>query len=323
MRLKGKPVCMTGRHARTRCRRVPLLSLRTKIVALRGAERRGQDWIADQLGVAARTVSRVLRRHNVPYLRDCDPITGEVIRASKAIAVRYERARPGELVHMDVKKLGRIPDGGGWRAHGRAGRDGHLRLGFDYVHSLVDDHSRFAYSETLADEKATTCAAFLTRAAAFFRAHGIDRIEQVMTDNAWAPTTTLCAGCAPNSTPAKCSSNPTAPGRTAKSSDSIEHCNQSGPTGRSSSATPSAQQHLHLGCSTTTLDDATAQSAASHPSAACYQPDGRVHLVAGDFAFAAPFQHDCGDHQLRLRHGRPPTRSRGANYVARQLPTMF
>ena len=70
-------------------------------------------------GVPARTVSRILRRHRVPYLRECDPLTGEVIRASKTTAVRYERDRPGELVHMDVKKIGRIPDGGGWKAHGR------------------------------------------------------------------------------------------------------------------------------------------------------------------------------------------------------------
>ena len=68
----------------------------------------------------ARTVSRILRRHHVPRLAVCDPMTGEVIRASKTTAVRYERERPGELVHMDVKKIGRIPDGGGWRAHGRA-----------------------------------------------------------------------------------------------------------------------------------------------------------------------------------------------------------
>ena len=68
----------------------------------------------------ARTVTRVLRRHQMPYLRECDPLTGEVIRSSKGSAVRYERDRPGELVHMDVKKIGKIPDGGGWRAHGRA-----------------------------------------------------------------------------------------------------------------------------------------------------------------------------------------------------------
>ncbi|HEV7828418.1 MAG TPA: integrase core domain-containing protein, partial [Pseudonocardiaceae bacterium] len=124
------------------------------------------------------------------YLRECDPMTGEVIRASKTTAVRYERERPGELVHMDVKKIGRIPEGGGWRAHGRAHasitRDRNTKIGFDYVHSMVDDHSRLAYSEILPDEKGTTCAAFLTRAAAYFHDHGITRIERLMTDNAWA-----------------------------------------------------------------------------------------------------------------------------------------
>jgi len=161
-----------------------------RVLALRDRERRGQDWIGPELGVPARTVSRILRRHHRPYLRECDPMTGEVIRASKTTAVRYERGRPGELVHMDVKKLGRIPEGGGWRARGReaasTSRDHKGRVGFDYVHSLVDDHSRLAYSEVLPDEKGPTCAAFLDRAATYFAAHGITRIERVMTDNAWA-----------------------------------------------------------------------------------------------------------------------------------------
>src|SRR5690242_6176876 len=91
-----------------------------QVLALRERERRGQDWIGAELGLAARTVSRILRRHRVRYLRELDPVTGQPIRASKATAIRYERARPGELVHMDVKKIGRIPDGGGWRARGRA-----------------------------------------------------------------------------------------------------------------------------------------------------------------------------------------------------------
>jgi transposase InsO family protein len=161
-----------------------------RVLALRDRERRGQDWIGPELGVPARTVSRILRRHQRPYLRDCDPMTGELIRSSKTTAVRYERERPGELVHMDVKKIGRIPEGGGWRAHGREAasirRDRKGRVGFDYVHSLVDDHSRLAYSEVLPDEKGTTCAAFLDRAATYFAARGITRIERVMTDNAWA-----------------------------------------------------------------------------------------------------------------------------------------
>lgn len=89
-------------------------------MALREHERRGQDWLGAELGVPPRTVSRILRRHQLPYLCQLDPISGELIRSSKATAVRYERDRPGELAHMDVKKIGRIRDGGGWKAHGRA-----------------------------------------------------------------------------------------------------------------------------------------------------------------------------------------------------------
>jgi transposase InsO family protein len=171
-----------------------------RIVELRGRERRGPAWLDAELGVPARTVSRVLVRRGQPRLAALDPMTGEVIRSSKATAVRYERSRPGELVHMDVKKLGRIPDGGGWRAHGRAAgstsRDRATRVGYDYVHSLVDDHTRLAYSEILPDERGATCAAFLARAAAYFAAHGIDRIERVMTDNAWAYRYSLRGVCA-------------------------------------------------------------------------------------------------------------------------------
>jgi transposase InsO family protein len=171
-----------------------------RIVELRRRERRGPAWIGAELGVPARTVSRVLVRRGQPRLAVLDPMTGAVIRASKATAVRYERSRPGELVHMDVKKLARIPDGGGWRAHGRAATVDHrhkpVPTGFDYVHSLVDDYSRLAYSEILPDEKGTTCAGFLTRAAAYFAAHGIDRIERVMTDNAWAYKHSLKGVCA-------------------------------------------------------------------------------------------------------------------------------
>jgi transposase InsO family protein len=171
-------------------RRTPT-EVEQRVLELRRRERRGPDWISAEAGVPARTVSRILRRHQVPPLALCDPMTGEVIRASKVTAVRYERDRPGELVHMDVKKFGRIPDGGGWRARGgttanHTARVAKSPIGFNYVHSLVDDHSRLAYSEILPDEKGPTCAGFLTRAAAYFAAHGITRIERIMTDNAWA-----------------------------------------------------------------------------------------------------------------------------------------
>ena len=165
-----------------------------QIIELRRRERRGPDWLGAQLGVPARTVSRVLARRGLPRLAVLDPITGEVIRASKVTTIRYERQRPGELVHVDVKKLGRIPDGGGWRARGlaatKAEKNRRARagqgVGYDYIHSMIDDHSRLAYSEVLADEKGPTCAGFLSRAAAYFADHGIEHIDQVMTDNAMA-----------------------------------------------------------------------------------------------------------------------------------------
>lgn len=166
-------------------------AVEASIVELRTRERRGRDWVAAELDVPARTVSRVLARHGVPHLNELDSITGELLRASRKTTLRYERDRPGELVHMDVKKLGRIPDGGGWRAEGQTtqnhrSRVNKTRVGYDYVHSLVDDHSRLAYSEILPDEKGTTCAGFLERAIAYFASHGITRIERLITDNAWA-----------------------------------------------------------------------------------------------------------------------------------------
>jgi transposase InsO family protein len=158
-----------------------------RVLDARRQHRRGQDWIGPEVGVPARTVSSILRRHDMPRLCECDPLTGEVIRASKTTAVRYERERPGELVHMDVKKIGRIPDGGGWKAHGRqmgsSAAKKKAKIGYDYVHSVVDDHSRVAYSEIHLDERADTCAEFFERAIEFFADHGVT-IQRLITDNA-------------------------------------------------------------------------------------------------------------------------------------------
>jgi transposase InsO family protein len=159
-----------------------------QVVEARRKLRVGQDRLADELGVPARTISRILRRHHMPYLAECDPLTGGVIRTSKVTATRYERDRPGELIHVDVKKLGRIPDGGGWRAWGRNRVTPKARVGYDYVHAAVDDHTRLAYSEIHPDEQGDTAAGFLLRAAEFFASCGIDRIEEVMTDNHWSYT---------------------------------------------------------------------------------------------------------------------------------------
>ena len=201
-----------------------------RVLALRAQHRRGQDEIGPELGVAPRTVSRILRRHRVPYLRELDSVTGEVIRASKTTAVRYERDRPGELVHMDVKKLGRVPDGGGWRV-ARPRRPGtHAATGRRHSDSttstpLVDDHSRLAYSEVLPDEKGTTCAGFLDRAAGYFAARGIPRIERVMTDNAWAyRSRSLRTVASRDSEPGRCSSSRTAPGSNGKVCEDWRRC---------------------------------------------------------------------------------------------------
>ncbi|HEY8317284.1 MAG TPA: IS481 family transposase [Amnibacterium sp.] len=169
------------------------------VLRIRAEARVGRDEVAARSGVPARTVSRILARHGVPRLALLDPMTGELLRSSKATAVRYEREKPGELVHMDVKKLGRIPDGGGWRALGRGAggnRDRKHGTGYDYVHSLIDDHSRLAYSEVLDDEQGPTCAAFLERAIGYFADHGIPRIERLITDNAFAYRFSLRTVCA-------------------------------------------------------------------------------------------------------------------------------
>jgi transposase InsO family protein len=157
-----------------------------RVLACRDTHRVGRDEVARRTGVPARTVSRILARHDRPPLAWLDPTTGQLIRASRSTAVRYERDAPGDLIHVDVKKLGRIPDGGGWRVHGRGERPNWKRgLGFDYVHAAVDDHSRMAYAEVLPDETGITAAGFLLRAAQYFAEHGI-QIREVLTDNAFA-----------------------------------------------------------------------------------------------------------------------------------------
>jgi transposase InsO family protein len=139
--------------------------------------------IAETLGMALSTVSGILTRIGM----------GKLGRLGLDPAVRYERSRPGELVHVDVKRLGRIEGGAGKRITGGIKRNPDRRkldaagverkiIGWEYVHVCVDDYSRLAYAEVLPDEKAITAVAFLTRALAFFRRHGI-HVERVLTDN--------------------------------------------------------------------------------------------------------------------------------------------
>lgn len=138
--------------------------------------------------LAPATAHRILVRRGLNRLRDLDPPTGGQLRE----VIRYEHDRLGDLVHVDVKKLGRIPTGGSWRMHGvgtepaRASKrtgPGTGKAGYTYLHSALDDHSRLAYTEALDDEKAVTAVAFWHRAVAFFAAHGITPIRRRLTDN--------------------------------------------------------------------------------------------------------------------------------------------
>jgi transposase InsO family protein len=150
------------------------------IAALRRLRFTGPE-IAELLSMARSTVSGILTRIGM----------GKLGRLGLEPARRYERERPGELVHIDVKKLGRIQRGAGKRVLGRTQRS--LRVtdalgarrgtaGWDYVHIAIDDCTRLAYAEVLADEKATTAIGFLRRAVGFFERHGIE-VERVLTDN--------------------------------------------------------------------------------------------------------------------------------------------
>lgn len=155
-----------------------------RIMGLRVSRRWGPARIAYRLGLKPSTVHKVLRRYDAPPLSWTDPATGCRLRA-KPKARRYEHEAPGDLVHVDVKKLGRIPDGGGHRVHGRA-KGNRIKKGTKpgtaFIHNAVDDHSRLAYCEILADEKKETTSAFWERANAWFNSCGIS-VQRVLTDN--------------------------------------------------------------------------------------------------------------------------------------------
>lgn len=187
---------LTDRSSRPR--RQPSRStqhLERRIVALRFTRRWGPHRIGYHLHVPRSTVGRVLARYRMPLLHHLDQATGLPVRKPKP--VRYEVAVPGELVHVDIKKLGLIPDGGGWRVHGRGSvqdRRAHVARtrahrrgaspsrGYTFLHHAVDDCTRLAYSERLPNERKETAAAFWTRARSFFAEHGIT-VTAVMTDN--------------------------------------------------------------------------------------------------------------------------------------------
>jgi transposase InsO family protein len=162
-----------------------------KIVHLRWKQRLGPVPIAAKLGMPSSTVHAVLTRCRLNRLGHLDRVTGEPAR-------RYERTRPGELIHVDVKKLGNIPDGGGWRYLGKPQGDQNristkartgvknqyygARVGTCFVHTVIDDYTRIAYAECHDDETAATAASVLYRAVAWFAERGVV-VERVLSDN--------------------------------------------------------------------------------------------------------------------------------------------
>jgi transposase InsO family protein len=170
--------------------------IRPEVVELIEEWRRVKKWtareIADELDrqgepISVATVSRWLVRLGINRRADLDP-DGATNRTPQRIVARY----PGHMVHLDVKKAGRIPDGGGWRAHGRGSTEAKanararpkgVKAGYVYLHSAIDGYSRLAYTEHLPNETAQTTIGFFHRARAFFAAHGITRLVRVVTDN--------------------------------------------------------------------------------------------------------------------------------------------
>lgn len=163
------------------------------ILELRRLEKWGAARIAAHLAtvgidVSASTVQRTLKRHDLSRVTDMDPPTGELARA-----IRYEKDYAGEMVHVDIKKVGRIPKGGGWAVHGigseehkasrRASNRKGQKVGNAYLHSMVDDYSRVAYTEVLDNEQGPTAAGFWLRAVSYLSTFGVVHVERCLTDN--------------------------------------------------------------------------------------------------------------------------------------------
>jgi transposase InsO family protein len=185
----GEPMIDRSSRPRRQPLRTPPVVVR-RVLELRWRKRLGPLQLAARTGVAASTVHKILTRNRMNRLNYVDQATGEPIR-------RYEHDHPGSLIHVDVKKLGNIPDGGGWRfvgrpsgsknrsatvAERRSGKNRGPLLGHAFVHTVIDDHTRIAYAEVHDDETAQTATAVLARAVTWYAARGIS-VERVLSDN--------------------------------------------------------------------------------------------------------------------------------------------
>jgi len=220
--------------------------------------------IAECLDMALSTVSGILTRIGM----------GKLGRLGLEPARRYERSRPGELLHIDVKKLGRIQIPGhrvtGNRAQRarrtRVGNDGRLlgTAGWEYVHICIDDATRLAYAEVLEDEKGSTAVGFLRRALAFYASHGIT-VEQLLTDNGSAYRSVLHAIACRALGIRHLRTRPYRPQTNGKAERFIRTMLAAGPTARSTATAASAPQRYQDGSTATTGGDHTAPSATNHP----------------------------------------------------------
>jgi len=236
------------------------------------AERQRTGWgprlIAGTTGVAHSTVHAILRRHGL----------SRVPKAPREAVVRFEWPCPGDLLQMDTKRLARFTRPG-HRVTGdrhRTGAEKRARVGWEFCHSIIDDHSRITYSELHDDERAGTVVAFLRRALTFYAGLGITP-RRLQTDNAWTYThnNALAAllareGIRHRTIP------PRTPKRNGKSSATSRPSRANGPTGSATAQAPPEQQHCHTGSSTTTAADRTPRSATGHPSAALPTSQGRT-----------------------------------------------
>jgi transposase-like protein len=229
------------------------------IAALRRLRMTGPE-IAEVLDMPLSTVSGILTRIGL----------GKLGRLGLEAAVRYERQRPGELIHIDVKKLGRIARPG-HRVLGRQSAGGHhqnrYHHGWEYVHVAVDDATRLAYVEVLDDEKAVTAIAFLRTAVAFFARHGVT-VERVLTDNGSATARRSTRSPVASWESGTCARGPIARRPMARRSDSSARCWAAGPTARSTAPAASAPRPLTAGSTTTTIAANTQPSATSPRSLA-------------------------------------------------------
>jgi transposase len=251
----------------------------------------GPRLIASELGMAHATVSRCLQREGVSRL----PKTPrEEVR-------RFEWPCPGDLLQMDTKRLARFTRPG-HKVTGdryRSTKERAQRVGWEFCHSLIDDHSRLAYTEVLGDEKADTVTAFVQRALAFFADNGISEVGRASRPTTRGPTSTTeasdsCFGRTASSIDASRRAHPNA---TARSSATNRPSPENGPTDSATATQPLARQRYRSGWSTTTSPATTARSQTGHPSAAFGTTRGttsrRLLTAAGRWVVAT---HRLGRH---------------------------